>query len=86
MKYTLITIFAVFIMSCQENTNKYAGPPIITKKTVSLNGETCIYTYIGYGREKIMNKTEKLRNSRAYGTRAHETPNIGTPTKSRTIK
>jgi|JI10StandDraft_1071094.scaffolds.fasta_scaffold3486262_1 hypothetical protein len=36
--------------------------------------------------EKIMNKTEKLRNSRAYGTRAHETPNIGTPTKSRTIK
>lgn len=52
MKYTLITIFAVFIMSCQENTNKYAGPPIITKKTVSLNGETCIYTYIGYGREE----------------------------------
>lgn len=52
MKYALITIFAIFIISCQENANKYMGPPIITKKTISINGETCTYTYIGYGREE----------------------------------
>ena len=51
MKYVLVTIFAIFASSCQESVSKYTGPPIITKKTVSLDGETCTYTYIGYGQE-----------------------------------
>jgi len=51
MKTKLFPILAMVLLASCLNQSTYTGPPVIVKKVTSLDGETCTYTYIGYGRE-----------------------------------